>query len=107
MAGGGRSDLWLAALDEAKRRYDAAKTLYAGHGSPGPVSIIDEQTAYILAVRDMVRSSLKLHPEPSDETKAAIQERIRSTYKDYPLEAIIDMNTASLAGEATPQTRES
>jgi hypothetical protein len=49
-------------------------------------SIIDEQTAYIIAVRD-------------------IRQRVRATYKDYPLETIVDMNTASLAGEARSQLR--
>ena len=80
----GRSDLWLRALDEAKRRYHAARALYPGHGSAGPISIIDEQTAYIIAVRDMVASSLKQDPELSDTTKAAIQQKVRATYKDYP-----------------------
>lgn len=103
----GRSDLWLAALDEAKHRYEAAKTLYPGHGSAGSTSIIDEQTAYIIAVRDMVASSLEQDPELSDATKAAIQQRVRATYKNYPLETIIDMNTASLASEARSQTKRS
>jgi glyoxylase-like metal-dependent hydrolase (beta-lactamase superfamily II) len=97
----GRSGLWLAALDEVKRRYAAATALYPGHGSPGTTSIIDEQAAYIIAVREMVASSLKKHPELSDATKDAIQQRVRATYKNYPLETIIDMNTASLAGEAS------
>jgi len=103
----GRSDLWLAALDAAKRRYEGAKTLYPGHGAAGPASIIEEQKAYIIAVRDMVASSLKQEPELSDATKAAIQERVRASYRDYPLEMIIDMNTASLAGEARSQTSKS
>lgn len=102
----GRSDLWLAALDTAKRRYEAATTLYPGHGAAGPASIIDEQTAYILAVREMVASSLRQHPELTDASKADLQQRVRAIYKDYPLEMIIDMNTASLAAEASRQTRE-
>ena len=103
----GRSDLWLAALDAAKPRYEAAKTLYPGHGGAGPTSIIDQQKAYIIAVRDMVASSLKQQPELSDATKAAIQQKVRATYRDYPLEMIIDMNTASLAAEARSQTSKS
>lgn len=103
----GRSELWLAALNEAKRRYQAAKVLYPGHGSAGPTSIIDEQAAYIVAVRDMVASSLKQDPELSDATKAAIQQKVRDTYNGFPLEAIIDMNTVSLAGEASLRSRNS
>lgn len=102
----GRSELWLAALAEAKRRFETARTLYPGHGAAGSTLTIDEQTAYILAVREMVASSLKQDPGLSDLTKAAIREGILATYKDYPLEAIIDMNTASLAGEARLQVIE-
>lgn len=101
----GRSDLWLAALDEASNRYEAAEVLYPGHGSAGPTSIIDEQKAYIIAVRGMIATSMKQDPELSDATKAAIRERVRARYQDYPLEAIIDMNTASLSSEAKVQTR--
>lgn len=103
----GRSDLWLAALDQAKHRYEAARTIYPGHGSAGPTSIIDEQTAYIAAIREMVATSLKQDPELSDATKTAIRQRVRATYKNYPLETIIDMNTASLAGEAASRTKKS
>jgi hypothetical protein len=103
----GCSDLWLAALDAAKRRYETAKILYPGHGAAGPASIIDEQKAYIIAVRDMVGSSLKQQPELSDATKAAIQQKVRAAYKDFPLEMIIDLNTASLAAEARSQTSKS
>ena len=73
--------------------------LYAGHGAAGSPSIIDEQAAYINAVREMVASAIKEGPELSDASRAAIQQKIRAAYKDWPLEMIIDMNTTSLAGE--------
>jgi len=62
---------------------------------------INEQAAYINAVREMVASAMKEHPELSDASRAAIQQRVRAVYKDWPLEMIIDMNTISLAGEIT------
>jgi glyoxylase-like metal-dependent hydrolase (beta-lactamase superfamily II) len=100
----GRSELWLAALDNAKRRFGSAKTLYAGHGAAGSTSIIDEQVAYINAVRDMVAKALKEDPGLSDASKAAIRQTVRAAYKNWPLEMIIDMNTASLASEARSQS---
>ena len=69
-------------------------------GSPGLTSIIDEQSAYINAVRDMVASALKEGPKLSGASKAAVQRQVRAAYKNWLLEMIIDMNTASLAGEA-------
>jgi glyoxylase-like metal-dependent hydrolase (beta-lactamase superfamily II) len=100
----GRSELWLAALDNAKRRFGSAKTLYAGHGAAGSTSIIDEQVAYINAVREMVAKALKEDPGLSDASKAAIRQTVRAAYKNWPLEMIIDMNTASLASEARSQS---
>jgi glyoxylase-like metal-dependent hydrolase (beta-lactamase superfamily II) len=99
----GRSDLWLAALAKAKRQFSSAKVLYAGHGVPGPISIIDEQADYINAIRDMVASALKEDPELSDTSKGAVQQQVHVAYKNWPLEMIIDMNTTSLAAEAKSQ----
>ena len=99
----GRSDLWLKALAKANRSFGSATVLYAGHGAAGSPSIIDEQAAYINAVREIVASAVKEDPELSDASRAAIQRRVRAAYKDWPLEVIIDMNTTSLAGDARSQ----
>jgi glyoxylase-like metal-dependent hydrolase (beta-lactamase superfamily II) len=95
----GRSRLWLEALAKASRRFGSAKILYAGHGPAGSLSIIDEQAAYINMAWETVARAMKEDPELSDTSKSAIQQRMRSEYKKWPLEMIIDMNTASLAGE--------
>jgi hypothetical protein len=100
----GRSKLWLAALHNAKRRFGSAKVLYAGHGAAGSTSIIDEQVAYINAVRDMAANTLKEDPGLSDARKAAIQQTVRTAYKNWPLETMIDLNTASLASEARSES---
>jgi glyoxylase-like metal-dependent hydrolase (beta-lactamase superfamily II) len=101
----GRSRLWLEALAKANRRFGSAKVLYAGHGSAGSPSIIDEQAAYINLAWETVARTVKEDPELSDGSKNAIQQRMRSAYKNWPLEMIIDMNTASLAGEIRSQAR--
>jgi glyoxylase-like metal-dependent hydrolase (beta-lactamase superfamily II) len=95
----GRSDPWLKVLAQANRRFASASVLYAGHGAAGSPSIINEQAAYIQAVREMVASAMKEDRELSDASRAAIQQRIRAVYEGWPLEMIIDMNTTSLAGE--------
>jgi glyoxylase-like metal-dependent hydrolase (beta-lactamase superfamily II) len=95
----GRSGNWLAALSQAKQRFSGAKTLFAGHGSPGAPSIIDDQVSYIHAARDFVAKHTASGGVPSDESKAAVRERIRTAYPGWPLEMIIDMNTDSLASE--------
>ena len=99
----GRSGLWLAALNKAKDRFDSVKTVYAGHGTPGPTSIIGEQSAYIYKLREIVGGALKQDPDLSDKTRAAIQQRVRAAYENWPLEMIIDANTTSLAAEAKSQ----
>jgi hypothetical protein len=101
----GRSERWLEALAEANRRFGSAKVLYAGHGPAGSPSIIDEQAAYINVARETVAGAMKEGPELSDTSKGAIQQRMRSLYKNWPLEMIIDMNTDSLAGEIRLQAR--
>jgi hypothetical protein len=99
----GRFDLWLKALAKANRCFAWAKVLYAGHGAAGSPAIINEQAAYINAVREIVASAVKEDPELSDASRAAIQRRVRAAYKVWPLEMIIDMNTTSLAGETRSQ----
>jgi glyoxylase-like metal-dependent hydrolase (beta-lactamase superfamily II) len=100
----GRSDSWLKAFAKANRCFASAAVLYAGHGATGSPSIINEQAAYINDVREIVASALKEDPVLSDASRAAIRQRVRAAYKDWPLEMIIDMNTTSLAGETRSQT---
>lgn len=95
----GRSDRWLEALTQANRRFGSAKVLYAGHGAAGPPAILDEQAAYIAAVRETVAKAMKEDRELSEVTKAAIRQSITAIRKNWPLEMIIDMNTVSLASE--------
>lgn len=95
----GRSDRWLEALAEAKRRFGSATVLYAGYGAAGPPSIMDEQVAYIAGVRERVAQAMKEDPELSETIKTAIRQSITAAHKNWPLEMIIDMNTVSLAGE--------
>ena len=101
----GRSDPWLKALAKASRSFASAKVLYAGHGPAGSPSIISEQAAYINAVREMVARATKKDSELSDASRVAIQQRVRATYKDWPLEMIIDMNMTGLAGEIRSQSK--
>ncbi|MBV9268964.1 MAG: MBL fold metallo-hydrolase [Acidobacteriaceae bacterium] len=100
----GRSELWLTALNKAKDRFDSAKMVYAGHGTPGTTSIIGEQSAYINAVREIVAGALKQDPDLSDKTRATIQQKVCAAYENWPLEMIIDTNTTSLAAEAKSQS---
>ena len=58
----GRFDLWLKALAKANRCFAWAKVLYAGHGAAGSPAIINEQAAYINAVREIVASAVKDDP---------------------------------------------
>jgi hypothetical protein len=92
-------------LAKANRSFAPATVLYAGHGAAGSPSIINEQAAYINAVREIVVSAVNEDPELSDTSRAAIQRRVRAAYKDWPLEMIIDMNTTSLAGETRSQAQ--
>lgn len=78
----GRSDLWLKALAKANGCFASATVLYAGHGAAGSPSIINEQAAYINAVREIVVSAVKVDPELSDARRAAIQRSVRAAYKD-------------------------
>lgn len=69
------------------------------------MSIIDEQASYINAVRDPVAGALKRDSELGDASKAAIQQSVRAAYKNWPLEMIIDINTASLAKLTRPDRK--
>jgi hypothetical protein len=73
----GRSDPWLKALARANRCF---AVLYAGNGAAGSPSIINEQAAYINAVREIVASTVKEDPELSYASRAAIQRRVRAAY---------------------------
>ena len=53
----------------------------------------------------MVARATKKDSELSDASRVAIQQRVRATYKDWPLEMIIDMNMTGLAGEIRSQSK--
>jgi glyoxylase-like metal-dependent hydrolase (beta-lactamase superfamily II) len=99
----GRSALWLAALSKARHRYGAAQTIYAGHGGAGSAAIIDEQAAYIADVRERVAAALTGDGILTDSAKAAVRDAVLARYGGWPLEMIIDMNSASLAAEIAAQ----
>jgi hypothetical protein len=95
----GRSELWLAALADAKRRFSSSHVLYAGHGAAGSPSIIDEQAAYIRRAREVVAKAMTEDAVLTDATKASIQQTILAAHQNWPLEMVIEMNTVGLANE--------
>jgi hypothetical protein len=101
----GRSDPWLKALAKANRCFASATVLYAGHGRAGSPSIKNGQAACINAVQEIVARAVNEDPGLSDASRAAaIQRRVRASYKNWPLEMIIDMNTIDLTGEVRSET---
>jgi hypothetical protein len=101
----GRSELWLAALADAKRRFSSSHVLYAGHGAAGPLSIIDEQAAYINAAREVVAKAMREDQQLTDATKASVQQTILAAHQNWPLEMVIEMNTVGLANEIRAKDR--
>jgi glyoxylase-like metal-dependent hydrolase (beta-lactamase superfamily II) len=95
----GRSQDWLQALKTAKSKLAGATTLYAGHGAAGPTAIIEEQAAYITAVRDLVAQALKSEGRVLDDGKASISQRISDLYPNWPLAMLIGMNIDGIASE--------
>ncbi|MFF9279191.1 MBL fold metallo-hydrolase [Streptomyces griseosporeus] len=50
---------WLQILDRLGRRFPAARTMYPGHGAPGPArTLIDDQRGYLRHVRALVRPAV-------------------------------------------------
>ena len=101
----GRSELWLVALAEAKRRFSSSNVLYAGHGAAGPPTIIEDQAAYINGVRDVVAKAMRDDPVLSDATKASVRQTILAGRQNWPLEMVVEMNTEGLANEIRAKDR--
>ncbi|WP_101785819.1 MBL fold metallo-hydrolase [Nonomuraea indica] len=104
----GNSCGWLQTLDELGRRFAGAKTMYPGHGAPGPTrALIDEQRRYLQRFRGLVRpavasDSAKGKAVAPDEQKSIIGELDR-TYPGHPpvadLPTIVQENIKAVARE--------
>jgi glyoxylase-like metal-dependent hydrolase (beta-lactamase superfamily II) len=93
-----RSDLWLAQLDSAKSRYADVRTVHAGHGPSGTLSLLEAQIDYIESFRAVIGDH-SARGELTDEAKARIREEMNRRYSAYPLEFLVDFNISAMAKE--------
>jgi len=94
----GRSQSWLDQLDLVGRRYAEATTVYPGHGGPGDLTLLAQQTAYIREFRDLVAAA-KIDGTISAEDKAQIVRTTTSRHPGFALANLIAFNVDGVAGE--------
>jgi hypothetical protein len=94
----GHSAAWLDKLQAIKKRYSATRQVYAGHGEPGGVDVLDRQISYIEFVRVQVAAGLAAD-QMSAATKAKVSAEITGRFKEYQLEFLVGLNIDGVAGE--------
>jgi glyoxylase-like metal-dependent hydrolase (beta-lactamase superfamily II) len=108
----GNSCGWLKVLDQLDGRFPSVRTMYPGHGEPGPArELIDGQRRYLRQFRDLVR--LAIAPDsPEGGTVTAGEEtsivaELDRTYPDHPpvadLPALAPVNIKAVAQELSAE----
>ncbi|MFE1285814.1 MBL fold metallo-hydrolase [Streptomyces sp. NPDC058751] len=82
----GNSCGWLRILDRLGRRFPKARTMYPGHGAPGPArTLIDDQRGYLQRFRDMVRpATARRSPEGRSVTPGEQKRITAELERAYP-----------------------
>lgn len=78
----GHAEKWLELLAELGRRWPSGPTLYPGHGSPGDMSLLDDQVRYVRTFLDAVDAHLDDSPE---EREKAVGSALRGCVQDESL----------------------
>lgn len=69
----GDIDDWIDQLQELKARFPDARTVYVGHGPPGPaIPLIDAQIGYLTQLRNAAAAALKADGHVDEDEKAQI-----------------------------------
>jgi glyoxylase-like metal-dependent hydrolase (beta-lactamase superfamily II) len=108
----GNSCGWLRALDQLDRRFPEARTMYPGHGAPGPAqALIDEQRSYLERFRGLVRPAVAPDsPEGSAVTageETTIVTELERAYPGHPpvadLPGLVQENIKAVARELSAE----
>jgi glyoxylase-like metal-dependent hydrolase (beta-lactamase superfamily II) len=98
---------WLSHLDQLRKRFPHARTVYPGHGAPGAPSLIGKQERYLRDFRAFVApvaapssaGGVTVTPEELATVKAKVEAR----YPNYPnvasLPNLMDVNITAVAHE--------
>jgi glyoxylase-like metal-dependent hydrolase (beta-lactamase superfamily II) len=95
---------WLLQLEDIKTRYPDAKTVYSGHGGSGPMSMLDEQAAYIRRFREIVADGASDNAM-TPKQKSAVVARIKKTYPDFKQDWWVPINVDAMARELGVELR--
>src|SRR3984957_16664962 len=95
---------WLVQLEDIKTRYADAKTVYSGHGGSGPMSMLDEQAAYIRRFREIVADGASDNAM-TPKQKSAVVARIKKTYPDFKQDWWVAINVDAMARELGVELR--
>lgn len=79
----GHAEMWLEVLAGLRQRWPSSARLYPGHGTPGDVSLIDEQIAYVRTFLGTVDAHLDDDPQ---QREAAVASALRPHVQDESLQ---------------------
>ena len=103
---------WLTNLDQLRREFPRARSLYPGHGAPGlPVAQVKAQRRYLEHFRDLVRAA-EVTDSPAGTTvdtaeTNAIVAAVNKAYPNYPPVATLPhLLTVDVKAVATELVRE-
>ena len=93
----GRSELWLAQLEQLSEELPSGWTLYPGHGPAGGAPSLMAQYDYILDFREAVRT--RMTPGLDAGAVRELSAAMRSRHPGWALETLIPMNANAVARE--------
>jgi glyoxylase-like metal-dependent hydrolase (beta-lactamase superfamily II) len=90
---------WLANIERGRSLLADVVTLYAGHGRPGTLDLLDEQRAYLLAYITAVKELAAGDSSLSDEAKEQLVARMESVRPGAALGFMIALGADAVAAE--------
>jgi len=86
----GNSSNWLVQINTLLKQYPNLKTIYPGHGNPGPAKkLLQAQIAYVQSLRNLLTSALAADGEVTKEEKAGIITEMEKRYPDYEASLLV------------------
>ncbi len=80
----GGLDSWIMQLKQLKERFPEVKTIYPGHGDPGPADqLIADEIAVLETHRDEIAAALENDGQVDKEERETIKNAIESRFPDW------------------------
>jgi glyoxylase-like metal-dependent hydrolase (beta-lactamase superfamily II) len=95
----GHTRAWLDAIDRAEEVLARVRTLYVGHGTPGPPAVLADQRRYLLMAREGIARAADGRAELSEERANRVVSLMERYLPSAPLGWLVGAGASAVAAE--------